>query len=255
MKLIADNSHWVSNLRSVFIDFVIPKFSSGFAIVQTNVDDCDGLLRSCECPAADLANFRSSVCFFRPTPWEIFRFRKRWQICVKTIWKYVSKLFENMCQNYLTLVRIMQESLSTFKTFCKNCMRVKCSCQYFDDLYLWAHMLESKLSFRIKYLMVQFHRESLVKFKRITDFCSTNKGPHFETKSYQYTASQEMCWSHRSALFTYLKTISSPCWLLGHCWNLTVPLFSPVFVTIADHLWPLLTIIGRFHRWWILVAI
>ena len=56
-----------------------------------------------------------------------------------------------------------------------------------------------------------------------------------------------MCWSHRSALFTYLKTISSPCWLLGHCWNLTVPLFSPVFVTIADHLWPFLTIVD--HCW------
>ena len=37
------------------------QFSSGFAVVQTKVDDCDGLIRSCECPAPDLANFATGT--------------------------------------------------------------------------------------------------------------------------------------------------------------------------------------------------
>ena len=55
------------------------QFSSGFAVVQTKVDDCDGLMRSCECPAADLANFATGTdhpCASSDSSWEIFWFRK-----------------------------------------------------------------------------------------------------------------------------------------------------------------------------------
>ena len=80
-----------STLGLCYIDFLIPKFSSGFAIVQMKVDDCDGLMRSCECPGVDFGQFchwdGSSMRFFRQIVRHFLLLQKVSNMCSKSCQK------------------------------------------------------------------------------------------------------------------------------------------------------------------------